>query len=69
MTKIGKTFRFDYPAQFVTLPEYTAHQGQSVIVLRQLASDECDDEQQPMWKVRATDGWEGDAFDDELKDE
>lgn len=67
MDKTGKTFKFDYPKQFVTLPEYSAHRGQTVTVLRQLTDEECDPEQQPMWLVAAVDGWQGHVFDDELQ--
>jgi len=60
--------RFGYPGVFTTLPEYTAHAGQTVEVVRQLTNDECDPECQPMYLIRAADGWEGHAFDDELED-
>lgn len=64
---VGKRFVFDYPAQFTTLPDYTAHRGQEVIVVRRLGSDEADAEVGPMYRVRASDGWEGSAFADELQ--
>ena len=34
--------RFDYPEQFVTLPEYSEHRGQVIQVLRKATSDEAD---------------------------
>lgn len=65
--KTGKRFTFAYrPESFAPIPEYTAHMGKTVHVVRQLTGDECDDEEQPMWLVRTADGWEGHAFDDEL---
>lgn len=64
--RVGQRYVFDYPKEFVTLPDYTAHAGQQVTVVRQLTLEEADQDQQPMWRVRADDGWEGDAFDDEL---
>lgn len=66
--KIGGSYRFDYPPEFKTLPEYTAHAGQTVAVIRELTSEEADaGEVGRMYKVRAADGWEADAFEDELK--
>lgn len=66
--EIGKTYKFDYPQAFVTLPDYTAHAGQEVTVIR-----ECEDgidydreDGELMFMVRATDGWEGVAWDSEL---
>ena len=64
----GRSFRFDYPSAFTTLPDYTAHIGQTVKVIRRLGADEADTEVQPMYEVRAADGWRGHAFRDELAD-
>lgn len=68
---VGKRFRFDYPAVFVTLPDYTAHAGQTVLVLRRLRSTgpnpEYDYEGDAMYRVRADDGWEGSAWASELE--
>lgn len=61
--EIGKQYRFDYPNEFTTLPEYTAHKGQIVTVLHEIKVDE---EIQPMFRVQAADGWQGDAIQDEL---
>lgn len=67
--EIGKTYRFDYPPEFVTLPEYTAHAGQMVKVIRPLTEQEADGPNQgepQMWRIEAPDGWTGDAWEDEL---
>lgn len=64
--QIGGRYVFCYPEEFTTLPEYTAHAGQTVTVVRQLTDDECDPECQPMWRIRADDAWEGSANDDDL---
>jgi hypothetical protein len=63
----AREFVFDYPAAFTTLPDYTAHAGQKVVIVRQLTLDEADQECQPMYLVRAADGWEGHAYLDELE--
>ena len=71
---------FNYPKEFVTLPDYTAHAGQTVEVLRELSqADACDVplkadgtyEPEPhdverMFRIQAADGWQGDAFLSEL---
>lgn len=59
--------KFNYPKKFVTLPEYTQHAGQIVEVIRKLNENECDDENQPMFLIRADDGWEGHAHGHELE--
>lgn len=64
----GKRAIFNYPAAFVTLPEYTAHSGQTVTIVRPLiAGEEYDDEGDPMYEVRADDGWTGHAWESELE--
>jgi hypothetical protein len=64
--------RFDYPEHFVTLPGYSAHRGQAVEVLRELVDGEEYDGPlaglERMYRVRAADGWEGDAWESELSD-
>lgn len=67
---IGKKYTFRYPKEFVTLPEYTARAGSAVTVERQLTQDEADqaDDMEAMYRVKADDGWEGDAFASELDD-
>lgn len=63
---VGTSRKFNYPVEFVTLPEYSAHRGQQVEVVRRLTNDECDVAMQPMYLVRAADGWEGHADRGEL---
>ena len=63
---LGSTWIFDYPKEFTTLPDYTAHASKQVRVCRALTDAEADIEIQPMWEIEATDGWRGHAFDDEL---
>lgn len=63
------TATFAYPAAFITLPEYTAHTGQRVNVVRRLFAEEADGPDrgcEQMYRIRAADGWEGDAFESEL---
>ena len=66
---IGKRYYFRYPYYGTPdgHPDYTAHRGQIVTVERQLTNKECDPECQPMWKIRASDGWTGSAHSSELK--
>jgi len=59
--------KFNYPIEFTTLPDYSAHRGQLVEIVRQLTNDECDPECQPSYLIRASDGWEGCASADELE--
>lgn len=59
---------FYYPREFKTLPEYTAHAGQKVEVLRPLTRDEYDFEGEAMFLVQASDGWQGHAYRSELQD-
>lgn len=64
-----KTAIFNYPKEFKTLPEYTAHADQVVTIVRPLIEgEEYDDEGDPMFRIRAADGWEGDAWQSELLD-
>lgn len=62
---------FNYPTKFVTLPEYSAHRGCIVEVLRELGPDESDHHidpnLEPVFHIRASDGWEGNAFKSELR--
>ena len=61
--------RFDYPEQFTTMPEYSAHRGQVVTVLRRANLQEADGPEQgcdQMYWIRALDGWLGMAFSTEL---
>ena len=63
---VGKKLTLNYPPEFVTLPEYTAHAGQQVTVVRELGADEYDYEGDLMVEVRADDGWVGTAYESEL---
>lgn len=64
--------KFAYPTAFVTLPEYTAHAGQTVTVIRKLdaalgdAVEPDSPDMEVLYRIRADDGWEGDAFESEL---
>ncbi len=61
--------RFDYPEQFVTLPEYSEHRGQVIQVLRKATSDEADGPEEgceQMYVIKAHDGWTGLAWESEL---
>jgi len=68
-------YKFNYPSLFVTLPEYTAHAGQAVTVVRKLDAAQGDNvepdnaDMECMYRIRAADGWEGDAFESELTTE
>jgi len=62
----GEQFVFDYPLAFVTLPLYSEHRGEVVTVVRPLTDKEYDYEGDPMYRVRAADGWEGFAWESEL---
>jgi hypothetical protein len=66
---VGNSYRFDYPEHFTSLPEYTAHRGQQVTVIRACTSEEADGpekEEPQMYIIRANDGWIGEAWEDEL---
>jgi hypothetical protein len=67
--KIGGTYCFTYPNYGTpdTHMDYTAHSGQNVTVLEQLKDTECDPEAQPMYVVKAADGWTGCAHGSELR--
>ncbi len=74
----GKQYRWDYPVEFTTLDDYSAHRGQMVTVLRpctfdeadviwdKLATDSPEEIFDRMFKVQAADGWIGDAWESEL---
>lgn len=77
--KVGETYIFDYPVEFTSLDDYTEHRGQQVVVVRPCREDEADilwdkisatDEEEQimdrMFVVRASDGWEGHAWESEL---
>lgn len=60
---IGGKYKFEYPPEFKTLPDYSAHAGDIVTVKRMLNGDESDFE---MYEVQADDGWIGHADECEL---
>ncbi len=65
--EIGKQYQFCYPREFKSLPEHTAHNGQIVKVLANVPSDaDSDPDLETLWRIEATDGWQGDAFESEL---
>ena len=59
---------FTYPDAYKYYPEYKAHSGQTVIVLRLLEDGvEYDREDgEPMFEVIADDGWTGHVWGSEL---
>ncbi|WP_234265228.1 hypothetical protein [Hydrogenophaga sp. NFH-34] len=66
---IGRA-KFNYPPEFVNLPDHTAHAGQIVQILRACTADEADGPEQgeeQLYLVRADDGWQGLAFASELE--
>lgn len=76
--KPGMVLVLNYPEEFETLDDYSAHRGQKVMVLRPTTAaeadilwdkiDASDDEQviDCMFVVCADDGWEGHAWESEL---
>lgn len=46
-----------------------AHDGQPFKVVRRLTWQECDEENRPMWRIRFNDGFETDAFPEEIYEE
>ena len=69
MIENGKQYRFDYPESFISLPLYSAHRGQVVTVLRKATEEEADGPEkdcEQMYKIKASDGWEGFAWESEL---
>lgn len=61
-----RTFRYPYYGTPDTCPDYTAHRGQRVRVVRPLTNVECDPACQPMFLIEAADGWQGHAHAEEL---
>lgn len=56
-------FIFTYTGKVLVKPDYTAHSGKEVIKLAVIASGD-----EAIYKIRAEDGWEGYAFESELKE-
>lgn len=64
----NETFTFNYPFDFTTLPDYSAHRGQTVEITRPLILGvEYDEEVETMYEIKASDGWIGHAFESELE--
>lgn len=63
MRYVGRTFIFNYPREFVTLPDYSQRRGQRVQAIATVPRQETDFR---MYRIRAQDGWEGVAYPDEL---
>lgn len=59
-----------YPAEFTTLPDYTEHNGQVVEIIRPLVDGEEYDREEgdEMFLVSASDGWEGNVYQNELEE-
>lgn len=63
---VGEEYIFNYPTEFVTLPDYTEHRLQKVRVVSHLDTEEYDFEGELMFTIRAEDGWIGQACEFEL---
>lgn len=61
-------YKFNYPEAFTTLPDYSAHRGATVQIVRPLIDGEEYDREdgEAMFRIRCADGWQGDAWDSEL---
>ena len=63
--QLGKNYIFDYPKEFVTLPEYSAQRGKVVTV--ESIIQEGNDDEETLYQVRGVeDGWIGEVFEGEL---
>ena len=66
-----KLMRFNYPSAFKSLPDYTAHAGQIVEVIRQAGEADGVDvhpELELMYCIKSADGWAGYAWESELEE-
>lgn len=64
----GTKARFNYPPEFTTMPDHTAHAGQIVTVLERKADAEAAAGlNEYVYKIQAEDGWLGEAFESELE--
>lgn len=61
-----RTLRQFYHANDQEESAEKAHDGQPFKVVRRLTWQECDEENRPMWKIRFDDGFETDAFPEEI---
>lgn len=66
--KIGHYYRFIYPyyGRPDGFPQHTAHSYQIVEVIERLPDPETEHPEK-MFRVRASDGWEGEVFESELR--
>lgn len=64
-----KRYRFNYPHYGTPdcLPDYTAHRGSVVRIVRQLDPSEVDEQCGAVYEVQAEDGWIGTADATELE--
>lgn len=64
--EIGGKYRFTYPnyGNPDSYPEYTAHSGQIVTVLRKLEPNKYHEH---LYEVQAEDGWKGSVVSDDLR--
>lgn len=65
----GTRWRFDYPEEFVTEPEYSARRGQMVTVLGvspEHPPPDIERDEELIYEVIADDGWIGVAYESEL---
>jgi hypothetical protein len=64
--KAGEVRLFDYPTVYSS-DDYMLHTGQMVEIVRALEyPKEYENMGDPMYRIRASDGWEGDAWESEL---
>lgn len=57
-----KTFIYAFQNS-TSYPDYNAHSGQIVEIVSEMKLDH---DEFKMYKIKAEDGWEGEAFEDEL---
>jgi len=64
---IGQKMLFTYPRSFSEVEGHRAHSGQIVEVIGKGEDfDVHEADGDPIWRIRATDGWTGDAWQSEL---
>lgn len=65
----GDKLTFRYPVAFTSLPEYSAHRDETVVLVGPFLVDgeAYDVEGDPMYEIEAADGWRGHAFASELE--
>jgi hypothetical protein len=63
MIEIGQAYIFNYPElPSLMCPEYLAHRGQLVTVIRELVDDKVYPSNTFMYEVEALDGWRGNVW-------